>query len=233
MFCGNWCTHWGATDRQREFWPVRHSDYRDSAPEPLSKVYELYQPVVQEGRWTEGLLEMWFWKNKAVKHSVHIPCWDSFKWNPSKWRGICFGRTVDQCYWSGLRQMRWARAVYAAGLGREYVLPFRGVGQHGYKSEIKALCWMYFLMGCIFGCGIGQMLTCCGSCLITNFGACYSCHAREKLRRRYNLPSACGMPPGIDDCLIHFFCMYCAVHQEIRELAVRGVDGPGDRKSVV
>ena len=106
-----------------------------------------------------------------MKHSVHIPCWDSFKWNPLKWRGPCFGRWVVlqgaavlatagtcwlsastaqrrqraadsrlrlrsqksphrnrvparpacrscvECYWTGLRQTRWARAVYAANLG--------------------------------------------------------------------------------------------------------------------
>jgi hypothetical protein len=61
-------------------------------PQQLSRVYELYQPVVEDGRWTEGLCEMWWRKNKPVKHSVHIPCWDSFKWNPLKWRGACFGR---------------------------------------------------------------------------------------------------------------------------------------------
>ena len=37
-------------------WPA---DYRDSAPEPLSDVFELYRPVVQQGRWTHGLIEMW------------------------------------------------------------------------------------------------------------------------------------------------------------------------------
>ncbi|KAL4419980.1 hypothetical protein ABPG75_007078 [Micractinium tetrahymenae] len=227
IFCGSLCTHWGATDEQRPYWPPRHSDFRDSTPLQMDKVYELYQPVVQEGRWTEGLLEMWWRKNKPVKTAVHVPCWDSFKWDPRKWRGSCFGRTPTECYWTGLRQMRWARAVYAANLGREYVMPFRGVGKHGYKSEIKALCWMYWLMGCIFSCGIGQLATCCGSCLITNFGAWYSCHARERLRRRYNLPPSCGLPPGIDDCLVHFFCFYCASHQETRELAVRGIDGPG------
>lgn len=227
MCCGGWCTSWGATDEQRKYWPPRHSDFRDSAPEQLQHVYELYQPVVKNGRWTMGLLEMWFWKGKPVKHSVHIPCWDSFKWNPLKWRGPCFGRTFNECYWTGLRQARWARAVYAAGLGREYVMPVRDIGRHGYKSDIKALCWMYFLMGMIFGCGIGEVINLCGACEIINFGAWYSCHARERLRRRYNLPPMCCMPPGIDDCLVHFFCMYCAVHQELRELAVRGVDGPG------
>lgn len=40
--------------------PAAAADYRDSAPEPLANVFELYQPVVQEGRWTEGLIEMWW-----------------------------------------------------------------------------------------------------------------------------------------------------------------------------
>jgi hypothetical protein len=35
------------------------------------------------------------------------------------------------------------------------------------------------------------------------------------------------LPLGIDDCLVHCFCFYCSSHQEMRELAVRGVDGPG------
>ena len=35
------------------------ADYRDSAPEPLSDVFELYQPVVQQGLWTHRLIEMW------------------------------------------------------------------------------------------------------------------------------------------------------------------------------
>lgn len=81
-------------------------------------------------------------------------------------------------------------------------------------------------MGCIFGCGIGQIFSLCGN-IGCNFGACYSCHGRERLRRRFQLPPAFGMPPGIDDFLVHFFCLYCASHQEIREMALRGVDGPG------
>ena len=31
--------------------------------------------------------------------------------------------------------------------------------------------------------------------------------------RRYQLPSSFGLPPGIDDFLVHFFCFYCASHQ--------------------
>lgn len=67
-------------------------------------------------------------------------------------------------------------------------------------------------MGCIFGCGIGQAFSLCGN-LGANFAACYSCHARERMRRKWNLPPAFGLPPGIDDCLVHFFCAYCASHQ--------------------
>ena len=34
-----------------------------------------------------------------------------------------------------------------------------------------------------------------------------------QLRRKYNLPNTFGLPPGCDDCCVHFFCMYCASHQ--------------------
>ena len=130
------------------------------------------------------------------------------------------------------------------------------------------------------------LLRSAGSTAIINFGAWFSCHARERLRRRYQLPPTFGLPPGLDDCLVgnvgqsgaggmacklfslcclrvvsrpqefatshrgvtcdtsrtaaaaappptaaalqvHFLCFYCASHQEVRELAVRGVDGPG------
>ncbi|KAL4420128.1 hypothetical protein ABPG77_000299 [Micractinium sp. CCAP 211/92] len=223
--CGGWCTRWRPSEELKRHYPPKHTDFRDHTPEPLADIYNSYAPV--EERWTHGLLEMWFPKLKPVKASVHIPCWNSFHWNPLLWRGPCFGRTLTECYWTGLRQTRWARAVYAANLGREYTMPFANVGRHGYKSSIKALCWMFWLMGCVSGCGVGQLATCCGSFLIINFSAWYSCHARERLRRRYNLPPSFCLPPGIDDCLVHFYCFYCASHQELRELAVRGIDGPG------
>ena len=44
-----------------------------------------------------------------------------------------------QCIMTGMRQSRWARGVYAANLGREYVLPIKDIGRHGYISDIKAL----------------------------------------------------------------------------------------------
>lgn len=28
----------------------------------------------------------------VLQSAVHIPCCPSFRWNPLKWRGICFGR---------------------------------------------------------------------------------------------------------------------------------------------
>lgn len=189
IVCSAWTTRWAADETLKENFPPRHSDYRDKAPPELASVYAAHQHLVQEGKWTFGLFDCWCPKVKMVKHSTHLPCWDSFKINPCKWRGIVFGRTLEECYWDGLRQTRWARTVYAANLGREYILPVRGVGRHGYKSEIKALCWMYFLMGCIFSCGIGQVFSLCGN-FCFNFSACYSCHAREKIRRRYNLLAA-------------------------------------------
>jgi hypothetical protein len=54
-----------------------------------------YAPVVQDGKWTFGLLEMWGPRAKVAKSAVHVPCWESFSWNPFKWRGCCFGRYAD------------------------------------------------------------------------------------------------------------------------------------------
>lgn len=137
----------------------------------------------------------------------------------------CSTRTL--CYWFGIRETRWARTAYAGNLGREYLLPVRGVGTHGYKSEIEALCWMTWLLGCLMGCGVGTFLSICGNASV-NFAAPYTCHTRSRMRYKYGLPPACPfLPLGIDDCLVHCFCFYCSSHQEMRELAVRGVDGPG------
>lgn len=229
-----WCNlpclgGWKTTPELRKHFP-KTADYRDEAPEELEDVSFLYtskEGIVRDGRWTFGLFEMWFPKAKPVKHSTHIPCWDSYKINPLKWRGIVFGRTCKECYWTGLRQMRWSRAVYAANLGREYIMPVQDVhGKGNFKGDIEALCWMTCLMGCLFSCGIGQIFTLCGNVLF-NCAAPYTCHARYKLRKKYNLPPAFCMPPGVDDYLVHFLCFYCSSYQELREIAVRGVDGPG------
>ncbi|KAL4544872.1 hypothetical protein Ndes2526B_g00808 [Nannochloris sp. 'desiccata'] len=229
MWTSSWVSKdaWHPQETLREHFPPRHSDFRDSLPDDFEHVMKAYAPyITEEGKWTLGLLDMWAPKAKMVKHAVHIPCWDSFRLNPLNWRGLCFGRTLKECYFTGLRQTRWARGAYAGAISPEFLFPVEDVGRHGYISDIQALCWLYFSMGCIFGCGIGQIFSLCGN-LGCNFGACYSCHARERLRRRFQLPPAFALPPGIDDFLVHFFCLYCASHQEIREMALRGVDGPG------
>ena len=133
-------------DEYRTHVPPRHSDYRDKLPEPFENIQEEYARFVTHGQWTFGMLDMWCPKSKVVKHSVHVPCWDSFKILPWKWRGCVFGRNCKECYWFGLREARWARTAYGGNLGREYVLPVRGVGTHGYKSEIEALCWLTWIL---------------------------------------------------------------------------------------
>ena len=88
----------------------------------MEEVYRLYSatghdgPIAQDGRWTMGLFEMWVAKQRPVKHAVHIPCMESFRINPLRWRGVCLGRTLTEAFWT-FRQTRWARAVYAANLG--------------------------------------------------------------------------------------------------------------------
>ena len=212
---------------------LNHIDFRDRIPPSLAEVVEVYAAYVREdvggagGAWTFGLFEMWSGKAKFVKHAVHIPCWTSFRWLPWRWRGWCLGKSWNQCLWTGWRQMRWSRAAYSGALGREYVMPILDVGRHGFLSDIRALCGLSFAMACVFSCGIGQVLSLCGN-VCSNFAAVYTCNARRKVRQRYGLPPAipCCVD-GVDDCLVDFFCFYCASHQLLRELAVRGVDGPG------
>ena len=226
LFKSSYVTCWSLDDEYRSHMPKKHSDYRDKLPVPIEDLQKEYARFIKSGQWTFGLLDMWCPRSKVVKHSVHVPCWDSFKILPWKWRGCVFGRNCRECYWFGLRETRWARTAYAGNLGREYVLPVRGVGTHGYKSEIEALCWMTWILGCLMGCGIGQVLSILGNAGI-NFAAPYTCHTRSRMRYKYGLPPVCCMPLGIDDFLVHCFCFYCASHQEMRELVARGVDGPG------
>ena len=130
-----------------------------------------------------------------------------------------FGRNMKECFWFGLREARWARTAYAGNMGREYMMPVNGVGTHGYKSEIEALCWMTYILGCIFSCGIGQVFSICGNAG-ANCAACYTCHTRSRMRNRYGLPPVFGLPLGIDDCLVHLLCFYCASHQYVCTLSV-------------
>ena len=47
---------------------------------------------------------------------------------------------MHQCYWLGVDRTRWARMVYAAGLGREYKSPCVTIPQSRWKGRIAALC---------------------------------------------------------------------------------------------
>ncbi|KAK9829617.1 hypothetical protein WJX72_006908 [[Myrmecia] bisecta] len=218
-----WKTYWKPPEDLGLTKPEK--DYRDRLPIRPEDVALQYQSVVRDGHWTFGLIEMWSGRFKIVKSAVHVPCCPSFRFNPCAWRGICFGRTLHQCYWFGCDRTRWARFAHALRLGREYEDPFTGMGR-GHKDETCLLCWFNYALGCVLSLGIGQAISICGNYGV-NFSACYSCHAREKFRRKYNLPPAFGLPPGFDDCCVHFLCMYCATHQELREAIVRGLDGPG------
>ena len=109
----SWITCWTPDSSYNVLKPPRHSDYRDKLPEPIEFKVDEYERFVKQGQWTFGLLDMWCPKAKVVKHSVHVPCWDSFKLLVWQWRGCVFGRTCRECYWFGLRETRWARTAYA------------------------------------------------------------------------------------------------------------------------
>ncbi|XP_050273342.1 protein PLANT CADMIUM RESISTANCE 7-like [Quercus robur] len=58
---------------------------------------------------------------------------------------------------------------------------------------------------------------------VFGIGACiYTCTYRAKLRAHYSLP-----PKPCGDCCVHYFCFYCALCQEHRELKNRGLDPEG------
>ena len=227
---GTWVTCWSPEDDRElseRVLALKHRDFRDLVPPSMQEIQETYREYVRDGHWTVGLFEMWAPKAKHVKHAVHIPCWTSFRVLPWLWRGAWLGKTWNECLWTGWRQMRWSRAAYSGALGREYIMPVYDVGHHGYSSDIRALCGLSCAMACVLSCGIGQILSLCGNAG-ANFGSLYTCNARRKVRSKFKLPPAipCCFP-GVDDCLVDFFCFYCASHQMLRELAIRGVDGPG------
>ena len=60
--------------------------------------------------------------------------------------GICFGRSIKQCYWFGIDRTRWARTTHALRMGREYIEPFEGFGTND-KYEISSLCWFMCCLG--------------------------------------------------------------------------------------
>lgn len=211
---------------------IPEGDFRDQLPLPMEKVAAVYAPVVKDGEWTLGLCEMWGRRGKVAKHAVHMPCWDSCSINPCKWRGFILGRNPKECLYFGLHYSRWARGVYSAGLGREYTMHKKCCGRcfksHSTHAEISSLATFACTLGILLKFGLTFGLAFIDCVHLISFEACYTCHSREKLRRKYNIPATfCCLPPGIDDWVVHCFCMYCASHQELRELAVRGVDGEG------
>ncbi|KAF8020930.1 hypothetical protein BT93_G1364 [Corymbia citriodora subsp. variegata] len=52
---------------------------------------------------------------------------------------------------------------------------------------------------------------------LTSCACLYSCSYRTKLRRQLGLKQ-----DPCNDCLVHFFCLRCALCQEYRELKSRG-----------
>ena len=77
--------------------------------------------------------------------------------------------------------------MHALNMGREYSEPFRGLGR-SYPDEIGQLCGFVCMLGCALSLGIGQGISICGN-YGANFAACFTCHAREKLRRQGPTPS--------------------------------------------
>ena len=71
--------------------------------------------------------------------------------------------------------------MHALNMGREYSDPFKGLGR-SYPDEIGQLCGFVCMLGCAFSLGIGQAISLFGNYGV-NFAACFTCHAREKLRR--------------------------------------------------
>ncbi|DBB02782.1 TPA: hypothetical protein ACH3X1_013614 [Trebouxia sp. C0004] len=217
-----WFTKWTSVP----VGPIPHittrPDYRSRLPPRVQEVAAQFRPVVQDGQWTTGLFECWFHKHRIVKSAVHIPCWEACRINPCAWDGFCFGRTGKECWWTGWHDGRWARAAHGAQLGSEYRWK-RGENWHGTTAALGSYVFALNLALSIllsFGFGVGGSF-----CL--SFVGFTTCHSRLHMRRKYGLQSACCLPQRIDDCLVHTCCMYCASHQEIRELAYRGHDGPG------
>ncbi|KAK9904816.1 hypothetical protein WJX75_003029 [Coccomyxa subellipsoidea] len=95
-----------------------------------------------------------------------------------------------------------------------------------WKEVIGSLSTLYCWASLALGCGLGHLWSAGGSYGL-NMMSWFSCVSRQHLRRRFRLPSTFGLPESCDDCAVHTCCMYCASHQELRELAVRGVGGPG------
>jgi hypothetical protein len=68
--CNMWTSSWVSRDawhpREQtltDHFPPRHSDFRDSLPDDFEHIMQAYAPyITKEGKWTLGLLDMWYVK---------------------------------------------------------------------------------------------------------------------------------------------------------------------------
>ncbi|KAL1209210.1 Protein PLANT CADMIUM RESISTANCE 6 [Cardamine amara subsp. amara] len=94
------------------------------------------------------------------------------------------------------------------------------------ENAIITFCFPFVTFGQIAEV-IDEGATTCGSsgmlygliCCLVGIPCIYSCTFRAKLRNKYGLPDA-----PAPDWITHFFCEYCALCQEYRELKNRGLD---------
>lgn len=59
VLCASWWTLWHSTPEIRAKAPPRHSDFRDHTPPTLQEVAWLYEGIAVDGKWTNGLIQMW------------------------------------------------------------------------------------------------------------------------------------------------------------------------------
>lgn len=114
-------------------------------------------------------------------------------------------RSPRECWWTGLRYTRWARAVYAAGLGYEYKIPgfLAPITSAPFKDRIAALCeWQSGAgMSAVRAAGRGSTACvmeqpCCalGGCSAAA-PSCCTARATAQQRRLGAAVKACRHPP--------------------------------------
>ena len=60
ILTSSWISCWAPGEELRKKVLPRHADYRDHVPPQIEHVVKTYAPYIREGRWTFGLLEMWW-----------------------------------------------------------------------------------------------------------------------------------------------------------------------------
>jgi len=92
-------------------------------------------------------------------------------------------------------------------------------------GDMSSCCCVYCCAPCAYGQIVsimntgqtGGMCGDCGSCciftLLGGFAFIVTCSTRKQIRAKYNLPEE-----PCNDCLVHCFCLPCALCQEFREV---------------